>query len=161
MRPPGKRRLPSLPQRNPPKRILRRRNPPLPPKKRIPLPRRKRAPAEDGEQNHIHAANREDSCEEPSFAPLTVTGGKLESGCYYLTDDLALEEPLCVPKNGAQVTLCLNGHTLRLADGAEGCIIFVAVSDKDAEPSVLTITDCNESGQLQQLLRRRRRRACL
>lgn len=80
------------------------------------------APAEDGEQNHIHAANREDSCEEPSFAPLTVTGGKLESGCYYLTDDLALEEPLCVPKNGAQVTLCLNGHTLRLADGAEGCI---------------------------------------
>ena len=31
---------------------------------------------------------------------------------------------------GAQVTLCLNGHTLRLADGAEGCIIFVAVSDK-------------------------------
>ena len=101
------------------------------------------APAEDGEQNHIHAVNREDGCEEPSFVPLTVTGGKLESGCYYLTDDLALEEPLCVPKNGAQVTLCLNGHTLRLADGAEGCIIFVAVSDKDAEPSVLTITDCN------------------
>lgn len=101
------------------------------------------APAEDGEQNHIHAANREDSCEEPSFAPLTVTGGKLESGCYYLTDDLALEEPLCVPKNGAQVTLCLNGHTLRLADGVEGCILFVAVSDEDAEPSVLTVTDCN------------------
>ena len=100
-------------------------------------------PAEDGEQNHIHAVNREDGCEEPSFAPLTVTGGKLESGCYYLTDDLALEEPLCVPKNGAQVTLCLNGHTLRLADGVEGCIIFVAVSDEDAEPSVLTITDCN------------------
>ena len=72
-----------------------------------------------------------------------MTGGKLESGCYYLTDDLALEEPLCVPKNGAQVTLCLNGHTIRLADGAEGCIIFVAVSDKDAEPSLLTITDCN------------------
>ena len=101
------------------------------------------APAEDGEQNHIHAVNREDGCEEPSFAPLTVTGGKLESGCYYLTDDLSLEEPLCVPKNGAQVTLCLNGYTLRLADGVEGCIIFVAVSDEDAEPSVLTITDCN------------------
>ena len=101
------------------------------------------APAEDGEQNHIHAVNREDGCEEPSFAPLTVTGGKLESGCYYLTDDLSLEEPLCVPKNGAQVTLCLNGHTLRLADGVEGCIIFVAVSDEDAEPSILTITDCN------------------
>ena len=99
------------------------------------------APAEDGEQNHIHAVNREDGCEEPSFAPLTVTGGKLESGCYYLTDDLSLEEPLCVPKNGAQVTLCLNGYTLRLADGVEGCIIFVAVSDEDAEPSVLTITD--------------------
>ena len=101
------------------------------------------APAEDGKQNHIHAVNREDSCEEPSFLPLTVTGGKLESGCYYLTDDLALEEPLCVPKNGAQVTLCLNGHTLCLADGVEGCIIFVAVSDEGAEPSVLTITDCN------------------
>lgn len=101
------------------------------------------APAEDGEQNHIHAVNREDGCEEPSFVPLTVNGGKLESGCYYLTDDLALEEPLCVPKNGAQVTLCLNGHTLSLADGVEGCIIFLAVSDEDAEPSVLTITDCN------------------
>ena len=101
------------------------------------------APAEDGEQNHIHAVNREDGCEEPSFVPLTVTGGKLESGCYYLTDDLALEEPLCVPRNGAQVTLCLNGHTLSLADGVEGCIIFLAVSDEDAEPSVLTITDCN------------------
>ena len=101
------------------------------------------APADDGEPNHIHAVNREDSCEEPSFLPLTVTGGKLESGCYYLTDDLALEEPLCVPKNGAQVTLCLNGHTLSLADGVEGCIIFVAVSDEGAEPSVLTITDCN------------------
>ena len=101
------------------------------------------APAEDGEQNHIHAVNREDGCEEPSFVPLTVTGGKLESGCYYLTDDLALEEPLCVPKNGAQVTLCLNGHTLSLAAGVEGCIIFLAVSDEDAEPSVLTITDCN------------------
>ena len=101
------------------------------------------APAEDGEQNHIHAVNREDGCEEPSFVPLTVTGGKLESGCYYLPDDLALEEPLCVPKNGAQVTLCLNGHTLSLADGVEGCIIFLAVSDEDAEPSVLTITDCN------------------
>ena len=101
------------------------------------------APAEDGEQNHIHAVNREDGCEEPSFVPLTVTGGKLESGCYYLTDDLALEEPLCIPKNGAQVTLCLNGHTLSLADGVEGCIIFLAVSDEDAEPSVLTITDCN------------------
>ena len=101
------------------------------------------APEADGEQNHIHAVNREDGCEEPSFAPLTVTGGKLESGCYYLTDDLALTEPLCVPKNGAQVTLCLNGHTLSLADGAEGCIVFLAVSDEDAEPSVLTITDCN------------------
>ena len=101
------------------------------------------APAEDGEQNHIHAVNREDGCEEPSFVPLTVTGGKLESGCYYLTDDLVLEEPLCVPKNGAQVTLCLNGHTLSLADGVEGCIIFLAVSDEEAEPSVLTITDCN------------------
>ena len=101
------------------------------------------APAEDSEQNHIHAVNREDGCEEPSFAPLTVTGGKLESGCYYLTDDLALEEPLCVPKNGAQVTLCLNGHTLSLADGVEGCIVFLAVSDEDAEPSVLTIIDCN------------------
>lgn len=100
-------------------------------------------PAEDSAQNHIHAVNRKDSCEEPSFAPLTVTGGMLESGCYYLTDDLALEEPLCVPKNGAQVTLCLNGHTLSLADGVEGCILFVAVSDEGADASVLTITDCN------------------
>ena len=104
------------------------------------------APEADGEQNHIHAVNREDGCEEPSFAPLTVTGGKLESGCYYLTDDLALTEPLCVPKNGAQVTLCLNGHTLSLADGAEGCIVFLAVSSPSptatarAAPAIITST---------------------
>ena len=104
------------------------------------------APAEDGEQNHIHAVNRKDSCEEPSFAPLTVTGGKLESGCYYLTEDWTLDEPLCVAKNGVQVTLCLNGYSLSLADGAEGCIIYLAVSDEGAEPSVLTITDCNGAG---------------
>ena len=90
---------------------------------------------------HIHAVNREDACEEPAFEPLTVRGGQLESGCYYLTG-----EPLCVAKNGVQVTLCLNGYSLSLADGAEGCIIYLAVSDEGAEPSVLTITDCNGAG---------------
>lgn len=101
------------------------------------------AQEETREQPHIHAVNRQDACEEPAFAPLSVTGGRLESGCYYLTEDLALDEPLCVPKNGAQVTLCLNGHTLSLADGAEGCIIYVAISDAGQTPSNLTITDCN------------------
>ena len=74
------------------------------------------APA-DG--THIHAVNRE---------------------------DWTLDEPLCVAKNGVQVTLCLNGYSLSLADGAEGCIIYLAVSDEGAEPSVLTITDCNGAG---------------
>ena len=101
------------------------------------------APA-DG--THIHAVNREDACEEPAFEPLTVRGGQLESGCYYLTEDWTLDEPLCVAKNGVQVTLCLNGYSLSLADGAEGCIIYLAVSDGGAEPSVLTITDCNGAG---------------
>ena len=95
---------------------------------------------------HIHAVNREDACEEPAFEPLTVRGGQLESGCYYLTEDWTLDEPLCVAKNGVQVTLCLNGYSLSLADGAEGCIIYLAVSDEGAEPSVLTITDCNGAG---------------
>ena len=98
--------------------------------------------AQDGE-THIHAVNREDACEEAAFLPLETTGGKLEAGCYYLTDDLVLTEPLCVPKGGVQVTLCLNGHTLSLADGAEGCLIYLAVGSEDAEPSSLTITDCN------------------
>ena len=98
--------------------------------------------APDGE-THIHAVNQEDACEEAAFLPLETTGGKLEAGCYYLTDDLALTEPLCVPKGGVQVTLCLNGHTLSLADGAEGCLIYLAVGSEDEEPSSLTITDCN------------------
>lgn len=98
--------------------------------------------AQDGE-THIHAVNREDACEELAFLPLETTGGKLEAGCYYLTDDLALTEPLCVPKGGVQVTLCLNGHTLSLADGAEGCIIYLAVGNEGEESSSLTITDCN------------------
>ena len=58
---------------------------------------------------HIHAVNREDACEEPAFEPLTARGGQLESGCYYLTEDWTLDEPLCVAKNGVQVTLGLNG----------------------------------------------------
>ena len=98
--------------------------------------------AQDGE-SHIHAVNQEDACEEAAFLPLETTGGKLEAGCYYLTDDLALTEPLCVPKGGVQVTLCLNGHTLSLADGAEGCLIYLAVGSEDEDPSSLTITDCN------------------
>ena len=101
------------------------------------------APAAQDSETHIHAVNREDACEEAAFLPLETTGGKLESGCYYLTDDLALTEPLCVPKGGVQVTLCLNGHTLSLADGAEGCLIYLAIGSEDEEPSSLTITDCN------------------
>ena len=101
------------------------------------------APAAQDGETHIHAVNREDACEEAAFLPLETTGGKLEAGCYYLTDDLALTEPLCVPKGGVQVTLCLNGHTLSLADGAEGCIIYLAVGSEDEEPSSLMITDCN------------------
>ena len=101
------------------------------------------APAAQDGETHIHAVNREDACEEPAFLPLETTGGRLEAGCYYLTDDLALTEPLCVPKGGMQVTLCLNGHTLSLADGAEGCLIYLAVGSEDEEPSSLTITDCN------------------
>lgn len=97
---------------------------------------------EDG-QNHIHEVDRIDACVEASFEPLTVTGGTLESGCYYLTQDVALTQPLCVAKNGANVTLCLNGYTLSLAEGVEGCLIYVAVSDKEAEGSTLTIIDCN------------------
>lgn len=106
-------------------------------------PESETASAEEAEQNHLHAVNNEDACEHVSFAPLCVTGGPLESGCYYLTEDTELDEPLCVPKNGAQVTLCLNGYTLTLAEGVQGCLIYVAVSDQDAEPSKLTVVDCN------------------
>lgn len=98
---------------------------------------------QESNDGHIHAVNGEDACEIADFAPLDVTGGTLESGCYYLTQDTQLDEPLRVGKNGENVTLCLNGHTLSLEEGVEGCIIYVAVSDKDAEPSTLTITDCN------------------
>lgn len=98
---------------------------------------------QEAEDGHTHAVNGEDACEIADFAPLDVTGGVLESGCYYLTQDTQLDAPLRVGKNGENVTLCLNGHTLSLAEGVEGCVIYVAVSDKDADPSTLTITDCN------------------
>ena len=103
--------------------------------------------ADAQQEQHIHAVNREDECEIPSFEPLDTTGGKLASGCYYLTQDVVLDQPLCVGKNGENVTICLNGYTLSLDEDAEGCVIYVAVSDKDAEPSTLTITDCNGSGK--------------
>ena len=54
------------------------------------------APA-DG--THIHAVNREDACEEPAFEPLTVRGGQLESGCYYLTEDWTLDEQKAVAED--------------------------------------------------------------
>lgn len=98
---------------------------------------------QEADDGHVHAVNGEDACEIANFAPLDVNGGALASGCYYLTQDTQLDEPLRVGKNGENVTLCLNGHTLSLAEGVEGCVIYVAVSDKDAEPSALTITDCN------------------
>ena len=64
----------------------------------------------------------------------TITSGTK----YYLNNDLELSSSLTIPEN-AQVTLCLNGKTLKAAEGKTISIITVS------KGAVLNLTDCNEN----------------
>ena len=64
----------------------------------------------------------------------TITSGTK----YYLNNDLELSSSLTIPEN-AQVTLCLNGKTLKAADSASISIITVS------KGAVLNLTDCSEN----------------
>lgn len=68
---------------------------------------------------------------------LPASGGKLEGGNYYLTEDVALENWIRI-SSGAEVNLCLNGHTL-YGPGGNSAI------DIDG---TLNVYDCNGGGVL-------------
>lgn len=79
------------------------------------------------------------------LTPYTGPSGyhyQIESGCYYLTQDLQLEENGSILITG-HVTLCLNGKCLNWADGSSGSIYANAITI--GEGCSLTICDCDGS----------------
>ena len=64
----------------------------------------------------------------------------LQTGKYYLSSDLELSSSLTIAEN-AQVTLCLNGKTLKAAEGKSISIITVS------KGAVLNLTDCSSENQ--------------
>lgn len=67
--------------------------------------------------NCTHGADGTAIHEQVVFQPLDTTfnGGTLKAGNYYLTDDVALTEPVVI--SGGTVALCLNGHEICNASG--------------------------------------------
>ncbi len=64
---------------------------------------------------------------------LTCDGGELESGNYYLTENIILTQNITI---GGEVALCLNGYML--AGNGNGAVITVS-------GGTLNLCDCNSS----------------
>lgn len=67
----------------------------------------------------------------------TSGGGTLDSGSYYLTDDMTLSNPITIT---GDVNFCLNGNTIKRSDGSSPFQV--------TEGGSLTICDCHTTGQL-------------
>ena len=90
--------------------------------------------SEDSDSDYEYAVVGQASllCESGIFdTPLNETGGRLESGTYYLADDLRLKEDLLIDGG---VKICLNGH--KLTGTGNGSVFTVN------EGASLTICDC-------------------
>ncbi|MBR6789476.1 MAG: hypothetical protein IKM31_01260 [Oscillospiraceae bacterium] len=62
-----------------------------------------------------------------------------KSGCYYLTKDTVLPETLRIYREtdgGTTVNICLNGHSLSVADNVQGSVLLV-------DGSFINICDCS------------------
>ena len=68
----------------------------------------------------------------------TSGGGTLDSGSYYLTDDMTLSKPIAITGN---VNFCLNGNTIKRSDGSSSPF-------QVTEGGSLTICDCKDTGRL-------------
>ena len=64
----------------------------------------------------------------------------LEAGEYYLSTDLTLTTSICI--RGANVTLCLNGKTIKYT-GTNSYAILVDRDNSTKNPGHLTLTDCS------------------
>lgn len=69
---------------------------------------------------------------------LTCDGGELESGNYYLTENIILTQNITI---GGEVALCLNGYML--AGNGNGAVITVS-------GGTLNLCDCNSSNNSHQ-----------
>ena len=66
---------------------------------------------------------------------------KLEAGKYYLSTDLTLKAPIGI--YGTNVTLCLNGKTIKYTGTNSYAILVDWVSSSNQTPGHLTLTDCS------------------
>ena len=88
---------------------------------------------ENEETKHTHTGQ--------TYTALESENNKIElsAGNYYLLEDLSVAETLTITK---EVNLCLNGHTLSLADGTMGSLFQIGDGGK------LTLCDCEGKGKL-------------
>ena len=96
-------------------------------------------------------ANGEDKCTEVGhtedtvldFKPWTATDSlPTDSDEYYLTQDVTLDRTWSIKGTGSnqvRFVLCLNGHSIKLRDGASGNVIDVGAN------ATLALCDCNGS----------------
>ncbi len=75
--------------------------------------------------------------DDVTYAEWTATSGAVESGSYYLADDVEATGNISITGD-AEVTLCLNGNTLDMGDG----YIWVYKN------STINICDCGEGGTI-------------
>ena len=90
---------------------------------------------EDEETEHTHTGQTYTALESKDNLVLSA-------GNYYLLGDLSTAKTLTIKD---EVKLCLNGHTLSLAAGAEGPLFQI---EKDGK---LTLCDCEGGGKLAEL----------
>ena len=97
------------------------------------------------------AADCEKDCEGHTLhiENVTYTGlvsldnTELSGGNYCLFRDLEVIDPLTIT---GEVNLCLNGHTLSLADGVEGSLL--RIKQDENSKGTLTLCDCKGGGKL-------------
>ena len=111
-------------------------------------------------QEHIHEAGYADAPAGAAWLPWTKTDSLPTSGYYYLTEDVALTNPMTLNTNGAQLTLCLNGksvtapaagrvfrvsngHDLTVCDHTKGGTLYAGSANGGA---ISLVTDTNDAG---------------
>lgn len=66
----------------------------------------------------------------------------LKAGKYYLTADVTVETIVMIERH-AEVTLCLNGHTVTSTSTASGAIFDLMTGNADKGNTVMNICDCS------------------
>ena len=91
---------------------------------------------------HIHGEGTADEIEFDT--PLNAVGSALESGHYYLTQNITYTS-FCKVSDGKEVYICLNGYTLQRGNTGSTSVSAFVVSGND---STLVICDCGATGTI-------------